>query len=53
MCGNECAHPNGIRIAEIAQAPTDSYIDEEFLLVQIIFDDFFNNTVSVLDLKPS
>ena len=41
MCGKEGAHPIGIRFAEIAQAPTDGFIDEEFLLVQIIFDYFF------------
>ena len=40
MCGNECAHPIGIRFAEITQAPTDGFVDEEFLLVEVIPDDF-------------
>ena len=40
MRGNECAHPIGIRFAEITQAPTDGFVDEEFLLVEVIPDDF-------------
>lgn len=40
MGGNECAHPIRIRFAEVAQTPTDGFIDEEFFLVKIIFDDF-------------
>jgi len=37
---NEGAHPIGIRFAEIAQTPTDRFVDEKFLLVQVILDDF-------------
>ena len=41
MRGNERANPIGIRFAEVAQTPTDGFVDEEFLLVKIVLDDFF------------